>query len=265
MFAGARQFIRVTRRSKLLTALASCSEKYLRAWYNEGYFDFSKNGEGFALKTFAAWNGAKPVWIWDVGAHKGQWASAAHRLVPSAYVTSFEILKPLAEQIVPEQWLKVENIGLSDQVGAIDISWNKSHSSTSSIAPRTGSRWFSNSDIEIVRCSVTTLDVYAEHHTPPTLLKIDTEGHDACVLAGGEKLLSSPDAPAMIQFEYGDTWLPAGKTLLQVQNKLESLGYSVGRLYPNYVHFKKYEYTDDHFRMGNMIAVKDDRLKRMLL
>jgi len=179
-------------------------------------------------------------------------------------VTSFEILQRLAEQIVPAQWLKIENLGLSDQVGTVDFAWNKSHDSTSSIAPRTGSRWFSGSDTEIVRCRVTTLDVYAEQNPPPVLLKIDTEGHDACVLAGGEKLLSGSAAPAMIQFEYGDTWLPAGKTLLQVQNKLEALGYSVGRLYPNHVHFKKYEYTDDHFRMGNMIAVRDDRLKRML-
>jgi hypothetical protein len=90
------------------------------------------------------------------------------------------------------------------------------------------------------------------------------EGHEAAVIEGGLDLLSQANAPAMIQFEYGDTWLPAARTLGDVQSLLEERGYSVGRLFPDHVAFKAYEYTDDHFRMGNMIAVRDERLKLML-
>jgi hypothetical protein len=44
----------------------------------------------------------------------------------------------------------------------------------------------------------------------------------------------------------------------------EPLGYAVGRLFPNHVAFKGYEYSDDNFRMGNLIAAKDPQLKKRL-
>ena len=69
----------------------------------------------------------------------------------------------------------------------------------------------------------------------------------------------------MIQFEYGDTWLPAASTLEAAHAFLTSCGYKVGRLYPNHVAFKTYSYADDHFRMGNIIAVKDDGLVKLLM
>ncbi len=103
-------------------------------------------------------------------------------------------------------------------------------------------------------CTVDTM--IAEALFAPALFKIDTEGHDAAVLRGANRLLGSDQAPAMIQFEYGNTWLPAGETLERTQDLLEQHGYKVGRLYPNHVGFKRYEYNDDQFRMGNVVAVK---------
>jgi hypothetical protein len=67
-----------------------------------------------------------------------------------------------------------------------------------------------------------------------------------------------------MQIEYGDTYIPSGSTLKALYELVEPHGYSIGRLYPNYVDFKSYEYRDDNFRMGNLIAVKDRDLKTML-
>ena len=96
------------------------------------------------------------------------------------------------------------------------------------------------------------------------LLKIDTEGHEAAVLRGCAGLLAGPGAPAMIQLEYGDTWIPARESLYAVQPWLESFGYSIGRLFPDRVAFKHWERGDDHFRMGNMVAVRDEELQALL-
>jgi len=264
-----RQTIRSSRRAAVSRGVAAASEKFLRAWYNEGYYAFDKNGERFAVSCFAKWSRLDSPVIWDVGAHLGHWADVVHEIMPRARITSFEILKPIADRVLERHrgadWFTLENIGLSDQEGQVEVTWNPRHDTTNSITPRLESKFFRAGELVQVPCRVTTLDAYAARTaTTPDFLKIDVEGHEGAVLAGGAHLLSGERAPAMIQFEYGDTWIPGGHTLYKVQRQLEALGYSVGRLYPDHVAFKAYDYADEHFRMGNMIAVKDPKLRALL-
>ncbi len=63
--------------------------------------------------------------------------------------------------------------------------------------------------------------------------------------------------PRLIQFEYGDTYIPAGKTLYGIYQILAPLGYRIGRVYPDHVEFKDYDFCDEHYRMGNYVAVKE--------
>jgi FkbM family methyltransferase len=264
-----RQFIRGHRRSSVLKALASASEKYLRAFHNEGFYVFDSNGERFAATTLARWAGNKPLLIWDVGAHLGGWSEVAHEIFPKASITSFEILPPIAEKLAArrsaETWFKLEQIGFSDRVGEVEVTWNTKHDTTNSIEPRLGNEFFQDADLVRIPCRVSTIDTYlAEGAPPPDFLKIDVEGHELPVLKGARGLFSGSHAPVMIQFEYGDTWLPGSHTLQSAQAYLEAFGYTVGRLYPDHVAFKNYSYPDDNFRMGNMIAVRDDSLKALL-
>jgi FkbM family methyltransferase len=267
--AGAtlRQVIRANRRSPPLRFIARVAEKYLRAWHNESFFEFDRNGEAFALRQFARWQATRPLVVWDVGANDGSWATLARRMLPSAQIHSFEILPPIAdrytERMARAEWATLHRIGLSDRVGTTQMSWNVGRDDTSSLAMRpTEAR---GGEVRQVEVGVSTIDaMLGGGLPPPDLLKIDTEGHDAAVLRGAAGLLKGPDAPAMIQFEYGDTWLPPAETLERAQRQLEEAGYRLGRLFPDHVGFKAYEYTDDHFRMGNMIAVKQESLMRLL-
>jgi hypothetical protein len=53
--------------------------------------------------------------------------------------------------------------------------------------------------------------------------------------------------------------------LREAYQLLEPFGYTIGRLYPDGVDFKPYEYQDDHFRMGNYVAIAaGDPLKKNL-
>jgi hypothetical protein len=90
-------------------------------------------------------------------------------------------------------------------------------------------------------------------------MKIDVEGHEVEVVRGfSDTLKNEKLRPAIIQFEYGDTYIPARHSLCEMYELLEPNGYSIGRLYYNGVDFKRYEFADDHYRMGNYIAVKSD-------
>lgn len=262
-----RQSIRQNRRAAPLRFLASVCEKYLRAYYNEGFYEFESNGESFALRQFARWSGDRPVIVWDVGANAGEWAELAKDAVPSAMVHSFEILPPIAdayaERLKGVSWSQLHRLGLSDEPGEVQVTWNQDCDSTSSIAIRTIG--VPGGHYEQMVCPVSTADSMIEAGLPPPhLLKIDTEGHDAAVLRGARRLLSSTDAPAMIQFEYGETWIPGRETLEGTQRLLEDAGYLVGRCYPEHVDFKRYTYADDHFRMGNMIAARPPELIALL-
>ena len=95
-----RQFIRDHRRSWLLERFAIAAQKYLRAWYNEDFYDFRRNGESFVLCEFANWQGERPASIWDVGAHRGGWAAVAHEALPQAHITSFEMIPQIHQQLV---------------------------------------------------------------------------------------------------------------------------------------------------------------------
>lgn len=265
--AKARQVIRENRRGALFRMLALVSEKYLRAFYNEGFYDFSRNGEAFALRVFAGWASNKPLVLWDVGANTGGWASEATLCFPDAAIHSFEIVPSIAEEFEKSQAdnpkVVLHQFGLSDEPATVDVSYNVECDTTSSITYRNTDEF--GSAIRTVPCRVETIDGIVGSIAPsPDLLKIDTEGHDFAVLRGARDLLAGPDAPAMIQFEYGETWLPANETLEKCHQFLSERGYFVGRLYPNHVDFKDYGYADDHFRMGNMIAVKSAELRDLL-
>ena len=248
---------------------ARAAERFLNAWYNTGHFDFDRNGEAFVLRCIGKRFPDSALEVWDVGAHEGEYAVCVHEMLPAARVTSFEILPNVAAKIrergLSADWFTLRMAGLSDQPGQVTVTCNPEFGTTSSIHPRFGDGWFERGQVETVTCDVTTIDtLVAQGVPPPGFLKIDVEGHEAAVLDGARTLLQSPDAPVIIQFEYGDTWIPAGKTLYDIQSKLEAAGYSVGRLYPRHVGFKTYTFQDEKFRMVNMVAVRDDELRKLL-
>lgn len=255
------QFIRKHRGAAPLRLIAAGCERYLRAWHNEGFYEFSKNGEDFVLKTFLAWKGSQPYVVWDVGANHGQWAVEARGILGNVTVVSFELIEPIAEALertVDPTWHRVIRSGLSDAEGELEVLWNQTHDTTTSLAPRLESRWFQGAELVALKCRLSTVDSFiAGGEPPPTLLKIDVEGADAAVLRGARGLLTSPAAPDMIQFEYGTTWISFGELLRPTAKLLADAGYRIGRVYPDHVEFRAYSLADEHFRMGNYIAAKD--------
>ncbi len=262
-----RATIRKHRRSALAVTAAHWAGRYLNAWHNTGFYDFDQNGERFLLETARKIHN-RPLTVWDVGAHEGEYALAVHSVMPSAKVTSFEILPQVAAKLraknLDAQWFTLQEIGLSDRPGTVDVTYNHKFHTTNAINPR-NEIWLNHDEVEVVKCSVSTVDeLVSSGSTAPDILKIDVEGHEAAVLDGAQALLGGDQAPILVQFEYGATWIPSSRTLCQVQTKLEACGYAVGRLYSDHVSFKPYEYSDEHYRMGNMVAVRDHELQKAL-
>jgi FkbM family methyltransferase len=264
---GARQVIRTSRRSLPFRMLASAAHKYLRAFYNEDFYDFSGNGECYAMGQLARWLDGKPVNVWDVGANTGEWAAAAHEILPACPITAFEIVPQifaaLTHRLSGEPWFNAVNAGLSDANGQAEVFWCINADSASSMTVPLHLRVEAGVG-ELVPCTLRRGDDVAGEIGAPGFLKIDVEGHEVPVLRGLQTVLSGLDAPDMIQFEYGATYIAGGYVLHDVYELLVPLGYKIGRLYPNYVDFSDYSVELESFRMGNYIAVRDERLEGYL-
>ena len=62
-----------------------------------------------------------------------------------------------------------------------------------------------------------------------------------------------------IQFEYNKHNIANNKLLMNFYEAL--IDYNIGRIFPNHVDFKQYEFTDENFIDGNFLAVKKNNKK----
>ena len=86
------------------------------------------------------------------------------------------------------------------------------------------------------------------------LVKTDTEGYDALVLAGAEEALGEHRID-VVQFEYNRPWRQAGRTLSGTIAFLERLGYDVYVLRADRVEAYDYERFGEFFSYSNFVAL----------
>src|SRR5262249_20120820 len=254
-----KRFAREHRRSRFVRLIARQCEKVLFGFYNESFFEFTKNGEARVIDATVAARGADPFVVFDVGANRGEWAKTVLARRPDAVVYCFEIVPATAtllrEAFADHPTVRVCEYGLSSSPGEIEVFKNQDHDEISAITPLYGEPRGTGYDAVATRVDTGDLLMRREGLSRLDLLKIDVEGHEIEVLSGFRDTLASTERrPRVIQFEYGITWLPPRHTLMEAYEMLRASGYIVGRLYPDGVDFKPYSIWDDHFRMGNYIA-----------
>ncbi len=261
-----RRYAREHRRSRIVRRIARQCEKFLHGWFNEGFFDLDRNGEGALVATLIDECPYASLLMFDVGANRGEWTQAVLARKPDAVVYCFEIVPALARELrdhlAASPTVHVCEHGLSSTAGWVDVFCNRTMDSTNALDPaRHESAFFAGSEIVRIHGQVKTGDAVVEGLSNPRvdLLKIDVEGHEMEVLYGFRRTLASAACrPRIIQFEYADTWLAGPHTLREAYRFLAPFGYAIGRLYPDGVDFKPYELKDDHFRTGNYVAMAAD-------
>jgi FkbM family methyltransferase len=255
-----RRFAREHRKSRIVRCIARQCEKFLYGFYNESFFELAENGEARVIDAVAAAHGPAPLIVFDVGANHGEWAKAVLARRPDTVIYCFEIVPAIAtllrNAMANDPTVRVCGYGLSSVPGDIEV-FSNPIDRISAITPLYGDP--PGTGYTAVPARVETGDLLIRREGLPRLdlLKIDVEGHEIEVLSGFRDTLASPERrPRVIQFEYGSTWLPMRHTLREAYDMLRGAGYAIGRLYPEGVDFKPYSFPDDHFRMGNYIAVQ---------
>lgn len=237
-----------------MQAQASECIKFLECYENFNY-DIHSNGERFVLETLAR----QPLTcIFDVGAHIGTWALLANQCLPNAKIHCFEIAKPtqvmLKEQTNGLSNIIVNDFGLSDREGEITLKFYPQVRDQSSIID------FPHPiDYVLMKAPVTCGDLYMQKHgiTHIDFVKLDVEGAEDRVLQGFSNALQNRLID-VIQFEYGQVNILTKFLLYDFYALFRKHGYGVGKIYPNYVDFRKYSFAHEDFHGPNFLAVREE-------
>jgi FkbM family methyltransferase len=136
--------------------------------------------------------------VWDVGACAGPFTFAsAFRAGSTGHVVTVEadtfqvglLRRSAASRSAGRAKVTILPAAASDSVGVAEFQVSKRGRSTSHLASSKGSSQ-TGGVRETVSVVTVSLDWLAERLPPPRVLKIDVEGAEAAVLAGGQRLVS---------------------------------------------------------------------------
>jgi FkbM family methyltransferase len=170
--------------------------------------------------------------VYDIGAHAGLYSAIAATFVsPGGRVYAFEPnpgMFALLERNVARNRLasvvELSAAALGAEAGTLMLHVpDTAHSAWASFgAPITGTQ-------RSIRVHVTTLDALTGHTRPPFLVKLDVEGWETHVLAGGTAVLAPPAAPHLL-VEFTDRIATAaGSSTRALYDALVALGYGLYR------------------------------------
>lgn len=250
-----RKQIARNRRNSLVRQTAHRCKTFLSSYNNDNY-DQATNGEFYILEALSRF----PLrTVFDVGANVGDWTRAARTAFPQASIHAFEISQKtfarLAENTSSLPNVQCVNIGLAEKEGTVTLHYYEQQPGLTTIFdyPHAFPK------IEIP-APVTTGDLYCNQNdvTHIDFMKIDAEGMDHLILAGFANLLKN-GAIDLIQFEYGQVSILSKFLLYDFYALLNRHGYTVGKIFPNFVDFRDYSMHDEDFIGPNYLACRSEK------
>lgn len=188
----------------------SIVDDYYAALRGVGIMNFGGvdgSGEGFFLDRYLG--GLPAPVVFDVGAHRGEYANRAIKAAPGATVYAFEphpVTFAALQANVQSPRIRTINCGAGERNESLQlfdcIAEGGSHYASlhRSVLELSAAKVRSSVDVSIRRLD----DMAAELEVREIdLLKIDTEGHELAALRGAERLLAAGKVRA-VQFEFNE-------------------------------------------------------------
>lgn len=235
----------------------------------EGANDMQNNGERWLIETLArtAPAGAQPPVVIDCGANLGDWSAMAisawasvgtgakHHLMEPAPASRAALIKRFGGLAN----VHVHPVALSDRTGTATFHLISPTGGTNSLVDSAGANSESIS-VDVARGS----DYFgAQGIDRVALLKIDTEGHDFAVIEGVEEWLAAKRIDAL-QFEYNHRWLGQHRSMRDVFELAERVGYRVGRPSASGIDlYDRYNPENDRFIEWNYVLLLPEVAERV--
>lgn len=169
--------------------------------------------------------------IIDIGANDGLWSKEMRSLLPTAQIYAFEPLKDcydrLTKRFEGDQHFKAFNVALGEKDGTADLGRSSFHPSSSmrAMAPLHKELYPKSAAVTHEEVLVRRLDsIEGLDLAPGILIKMDVQGFEDKVIAGGQKTL---DKARVIIIETAFVTLYEGQPLFgDIHDQLRRLGFS---------------------------------------
>ncbi len=247
--------LRRTPAHRLLAFLHRKLSRYMDLAENWNNGDESINGEAWLVGHLARrWR-----LVFDVGANVGKWSQMLLAANPESVIYAFEpspsTFQTLQATFQKEPRLKPYHLGLAEREGQFAFHDYGENSVLSSFVSRQKSTGLE--PVRVIQTRLTTVDRFCENEqvTSVDFVKIDTEGYEMSVLRGMTGALNKRRV-AMLQFEYGGTWLDTGETLAGANQLLSAHGYELYKLLPGSLERVRYDCRKyETFKYANFLAL----------
>lgn len=238
------------RQNPVLRTTAKLCRQYLK-WFANGSYKPERNGERWLLQSLSR----EPIrTVLDVGANVGSWSLMAAELLPQATVYSLEAVPKTAAELRArvgrQDRIKCFELGLADETGTLSMQHSEAASTHATFTDYPHTR-----EGERIECPVIRGDEFLarEGIDRVDFLKLDVEGAEHLVLRGLNQHLRHGRV-RFIQFEYGRVNILTHFLLRDFYSLLQDYGYAVGKIYPDYVEFRDYDFRDEDFLGPNYLA-----------
>lgn len=205
-----------------------------------------------------------PLCIFDVGANKGQFMNLAldklrgleihvHAFEPSAHTYTM-----LCDNVRNRNNVILNNCGLGKQIGEFDLFYDAEGSGLASLTKRRLDH-FGITFMHTEKIKLDTLDNYCavQKINRINLLKLDVEGHELDVLAGGKRMFDSK-AIDLVSFEFGGCNIDTRTYFQDFFYFFMEYGMNISRITPSgYLSpVTSYKEIDEQFRTMNFLAMR---------
>lgn len=238
---------------------------------NNGITDFSKNGEKYFIRQLFQKLRTKSGTriIFDIGSNIGNYSRYIER---EAANTGTDIVlhmfEPLAssfgelkEAFIDTRFI-LNNLAASNQSGEACMFFDREKSSMASLYRR-DLRDYAMTLGNSATIRTMRMDEYIEKNSIPYIdfVKIDVEGHELMALEGFGEYLDSKFI-AVIQFEYGETYLDSHTSLRDIFRLFEDKGFLVAKLMPKGLEIRKYQRYMENYAYSNYIALSREYFEK---
>ncbi|MEA5474681.1 FkbM family methyltransferase [Synechococcus sp. CCY9201] len=161
--------------------------------YENGNYDPASNGEAWLLQQLACF---RPALILDVGANRGEYSRLALDICPQARVIAFEpipsVFAQLEAALGQEPRAELHNAALADSNGEIRFLFDPARTGNTSAVVGVQTAIHGLTAPEQITASALRLDHFCDSNgvNHIDLLKIDVEGFESQVMAGGVRCCS---------------------------------------------------------------------------
>lgn len=232
-------------------------QKLISRQLGKGYFTSIAVEVEYLCKLIDMFKPSEISVFFDIGAHVGEYTNELQKLKPQFHVYLFEptpqSLKILRKKFLSHSFARIIPLALSNKKGSALLSQFPNLNQLNSILKQNYSHHNKYASSKISVKTITLDNFVSKFQVQPDVIKIDCEGSDWAVLNGGLRTIRKTK---IVQFEFGESVMPARRYFRDFFNFFKGLNFDIYRITPlGLIPIREYSIDLESFYPTNYLCV----------